>query len=174
MMKNLVCLESNRHTISYNTHLSMYPSPSPSHAWNSFRTRSSSQMEPVSLSTSAVCDIFLLTSGARARPSQRTVPAVVVSSLPRRCRGALYASFARPLVECQLRERDTGRRSLRAPCPRAFFYAALRLIPVYLAVAGDACRRTRDEESSGVIASPGDDNDDDDARPPRVSRDSRK
>ena len=41
-------------------HLSIKPSPSPSHAWNSFLTRSSSQMEPASLSASAVCDIFTL------------------------------------------------------------------------------------------------------------------
>lgn len=67
----------------------MYPSPSPSHAWNSFRTRSSSQMEPVSLSASAVCDIFSLEIGlgrlatnGRHRYSCRSVAAAVVRLVP--------------------------------------------------------------------------------------------
>lgn len=112
-------------------HLSMYPSPSPSHAWNSFRTRSSSQMEPVSLSASAVCDIFSLELElGRHRYSRRSVAAAVARLAPH-----LLPIARRIACRILIRARAEGSMSPTR---------------VYLATRDDACR-TRDEYR-GMVA----------------------
>lgn len=127
-------------------HLSMYPSPSPSHAWNSFRMRSSSQMEPVSLSASAVCDIFSLeaalgrlATNGRHRYSRRSVAAAVVRLAPH-----LLAIARRIACRILIRARAKGSMS-SSPPPLS--------LPtrVYLATRDDACR-SRDRRR-GMIAS---------------------
>lgn len=123
----------------------MYPSPSPSHAWNSFRTRSSSQMEPVSLSASAVCDIFslgeVLGLGRRHRYSSRSVPSVVARLAPH-SRSRPIARRVPNLNSPRAPSRSRGERSMLSRSPPTRVYPA--------ATRDDACR-THDG-SRGIVA----------------------